>query len=55
MITKEAQFPRLLQMLGILSKEQRLNRDELLGRFGIDIRTFQRDIKKIKEECNLDI
>lgn len=55
MITKEAQFPRLLQILGILSKEQRLNRDELLGRFGIDIRTFQRDIKKIKEECNLDI
>lgn len=53
--TKEAQFPRLLQILGILSKEQRLNRDELLGRFGIDIRTFQRDIKKIKEECNLDI
>ncbi|MDY4446075.1 helix-turn-helix transcriptional regulator [Campylobacter sp.] len=54
-IDKEAQFPRLLQILGILSKEQRLNRDELLGRFGIDIRTFQRDIKKIKEECNLDI
>lgn len=53
--TREAQFPRLLQILGILSKEQRLNRDELLGRFGIDIRTFQRDIKKIKEECNLDI
>ena len=52
---KETQFPRLLQILGILSKEQRLNRDELLGRFGIDIRTFQRDIKKIKEECNLDI
>ena len=52
---KEAQLSRLLQMLGILSKEQRLNRDELLGRFGIDIRTFQRDIKKIKEECNLDI
>lgn len=54
-IDKEAQFPRLLQILGILSKEQRLNRDELLGRFGIDIRTFQRDIKKIKDECNLDI
>ena len=53
--TKETQFLRLLQILGILSKEQRLNRDELLGRFGIDIRTFQRDIKKIKEECNLDI
>lgn len=52
---KETQFLRLLQILGILSKEQRLNRDELLGRFGIDIRTFQRDIKKIKEECNLDI
>lgn len=54
-IDKEAQFPRLLQILGILSKEQRLNRDELLRKFGIDIRTFQRDIKKIKDECNLDI
>ena len=52
---KEAQLSRLLQMLGILSREQRLNKDELLNKFNIDVRTFQRDIKKIKEECNLDI
>lgn len=52
---KEAQLSRLLQMLEILSREKRLNRDELLDRFSIDIRTFQRDIKKIKDECNLDI
>lgn len=52
---KEAQLSRLLQMLGILSREQKLNRDELLDKFSIDIRTFQRDIKKIKEECNIDI
>ena len=49
MITKEAQLSRLLQMLGILSREQRLNKDELLNKFNIDVRTFQRDIKKIKE------
>lgn len=55
MITKEAQLSRLLQMLGILSREQRLNKDELLNKFNIDVRTFQRDIKKIKDECNLDI
>ena len=53
--SKEAQLSRLLQMLGILSREQRLNKDELLNKFNIDVRTFQRDIKKIKEECNLDI
>lgn len=52
---KEAQLSRLLQILGILSREQRLNRDELLNKFNIDVRTFQRDIKKIKDECNLDI
>ena len=52
---KEAQLSRLLQMLGILSREQRLNKDELLNKFNIDVRTFQRDIKKIKDECNLDI
>ena len=52
---KETQLSRLLQMLGILSREKRLNRDELLNKFNIDVRTFQRDIKKIKDECNLDI
>lgn len=53
--SKEAQLSRLLQILGILSREQRLNKDELLNKFNIDVRTFQRDIKKIKDECNLDI